>query len=262
MVKEQRYNTILSELETREHLSVDEAIELLGVSRSTVCRYFNDLAERQVAVRSHGGISVVKNNNYRQLPYELRHSQNLHEKQLLAKEAVKLINDRDTIFLDGGTTTLQMASMLPAISTTVVTNSLHHASTIIEKQMSTVPIEVFIAGGYVYAPWHVNIGPQTQYCLQQYHANVAFMSAKGMDASGTYNHNEMIVESERTMIANADKVVFVADGSKIGEKSAFFLCDFKQIDILITSENQRNEKILEEIREQGVKVITVDKTFD
>lgn len=259
MLKEQKYKLILELLESQEHLTVDDVVELIQASRSTVCRYFSDLSHKGLVIRSHGGISLLKRSDLRSLPYELRHSQNNQEKKMLAREAVTLLRERDTVFLDGGTTTHHIASNMPSISLTVVTNALPHASTLIENQSREVPIEVFITGGYVFAPWHVNIGPQTQYCLSQYHANWAFISAKGIDETGIYNHNEMIVESERTMIANADKVVLLADHTKFGERSIFFVSAFENIDYLITIECPENKKLLNNIKEQGVEIIKVSR---
>ncbi|MDP8243117.1 MAG: DeoR/GlpR family DNA-binding transcription regulator [Candidatus Hinthialibacter antarcticus] len=257
MMKQQRYDQILSHLNQKGYLTVDDAVELLQTSRSTVSRDFNDLAKNELVIRTHGGIGLPKRSDFRNLPYALRQIKNMDEKEAIARAAVALLHERDTLFLDGGTTTLQVASFLPARGLTVVTNSLHHASQIIENQKPDAPVEVFIAGGLVYAPWHVNIGPQTRYCLEQYHATWAFFSAKGIDKDGVYNHNELIVESERTMISNADKVVLLADHTKFSERSVFFLCELKEIDILITDEHPKSKALLKDIAKLGVEVITV-----
>ncbi len=259
MLQEERYEKILNLLSDRNHLTVDNVKESLGISPSTVRRDFRTLVERNLVKRSRGGISqLTSGKEDGNMPFELRQITHADEKQLLAKQAVSLLQPNDTLFIDGGTTTLQMIRYLPHFPLTVVSNSLPHVSAMIENRSKNPQLEIYTAGGYVYVPWHVNLGPQTRYCLSQYHAKYAFLSGRGIDEIGAYNHNELVVETERTMMANADKVVFIMDHSKIGQRSMSFLCTLNEIDILITSTNCINRSLLDKLNEAKVKVIIVD----
>jgi DeoR/GlpR family transcriptional regulator of sugar metabolism len=261
VLQEERYEKILNLLSGKNHLTVENVKEFLGISPSTVRRDFRTLVERNLVKRSRGGISLLTcGKEDGNMPFELRQITHADEKQLLAKKAISLLEPNDTLFIDGGTTTLQMTRYLPNFPLTVVSNSLPHVSAMIEHRSRNSQLEIYTAGGYVYVPWHVNLGPQTRYCLSQYHAKYAFLSGRGMDEVGTYNHNEMVVETERTMMANADKVVFIMDHSKIGQRSMSFLCALDEIDILITSSNSINRGLLDKLHESKVKVVTVDIT--
>lgn len=259
MLQEERYEKILALLTERKHLTIDESIEVLNISPSTVRRDFRTLVERNLVKRSRGGISLfINEGNDGNLPFELRKITHVKEKELLGKAAASLLQPNDILFIDGGTTTLQMARCLPNIRLTIITNSLPHVSVLIQNQYDKSQREVYTAGGYVYAPWHVNLGPQARYCISQYHAKYAFLSGRGIDETGVYNHNEMVVETERSMIANADKVVFIMDRSKLGARSMSFLCGLDEIDVLITAKTNKNPHLFEKFASAGMEVILVD----
>ncbi len=258
MLQEERYEKILSLLTDKKHLTVDETQHSLRISSSTVRRDFRTLVERNLVKRSRGGISLLTvGREDGNLPFELRKVTHVKEKEKLAKTAVSLLRPHDTLFLDGGTTTLQMARFLPNCPLTVVTNSLPHVSVIIENHPGNSQLEIYTAGGIVYVPWNVNLGPQARYCISQYHAQYAFLSGRGIDGSGTYNHNELVVETERTMMANADKVVFIMDHSKIGTRAMNFLCGLDEIDILITSSLCKDHALLKKFEDAGIELIVV-----
>ena len=259
MLQEERYEKILSLLQEKKHITVEQVQEAFDISLSTVRRDFRTLVERNMVRRSRGGISLfVTGRDDGNLPFELRRITYAKEKEKIAKMAISLLRPHDTIYIDGGTTTLQFARFLPNIPLTVITNSLPHVSVMIDAHSHNSNLEIYTAGGYVYVPWNVNLGPQARYCLSQYHAQYTFLSGRGIDEEGTYNHNEMVVEIERTMIDNSDKVVFMMDHSKIGKRAMSFLCDLKEIDILITSKNNENSAFLKKLQKDNVQVTEVD----
>ncbi|MBN2329487.1 MAG: DeoR/GlpR transcriptional regulator [Candidatus Omnitrophica bacterium] len=260
MLQEERYEKILSILSEKKHVTIEQIQKTLQISLSTVRRDFRTLVERDLAIRSRGGIScrtVNRENDY--FPFELRRITHVKEKEKLAHAAASLLNPNDTFFIDGGTTTLHLVRCLPNYPLTAVTNSLPHVSAMIENHFRNAHLEIYSAGGMVYAPWKVNLGPQARYCLSQYHAQYAFLSCRGIDASGTYNHNELVVETERTMMANADKVVFIVDHSKIGTRAMSFLCDLDEIDILITSKRSADLEIIKTFQEHSMEIMFVNE---
>lgn len=259
MLQEERYETILSLLKEKKHLTVDEVRESLNISFSTVRRDFRALVDRNVVRRSRGGISLATlSKDDGNVPFELRRVSNVKEKEALAKAAVALLKPHDSCFIDGGTTTLQMAKFLPSFPLTVVTNSLPHVSLMIQNQTPNSQTEIYTAGGYVYVPWHVNLGPQARYCLSQYHAKFAFLSGRGIDETGVYNHNEMVVEIERAMMENSDHSVFMIDHTKLGKRSMSFLCKPDEIDTLITSNLFTDRPLLKKFQDAGIHVIVVN----
>ena len=87
-----------------------------------------------------------------------------------------------------------------------------------------------------------------------YHAEVTVLSARGITPSGIYNHNELIAGIQLRMIENSDRVVLIADHSKIGRHAMNKVCSLQKIEALFTVRTEENRKCLEEIRAVGVKV--------
>jgi len=260
MLQEERYEKILLLLKEKRHITVELVHKAFPISASTVRRDFRELVERNLARRSRGGISLLTGvkENGKNIPFDLRRVTHTKEKEKLGAAAASLLQPYQTIFIDGGTTTLQLARFLPKIPLTIITNSIPHVMMMIEHHRDNPNLEIYTAGGYVYVSWNVNLGPQARYCLAQYHADYAFMSARGINKEGVYNHNEMVVEIERVMIDNADRVVFMMDHSKIGERSMSFICGNNDIDILITSKNDDKKSFLDFFRESGIEVMEVE----
>jgi DeoR/GlpR family transcriptional regulator of sugar metabolism len=259
MLQEERYENILALLADKKHLTVEQVQEAFAISLSTVRRDFRTLVERNMVRRSRGGISLlVRGRDDGNVPFELRQVTHIKEKEKLAKAAAALLKPHDTIYIDGGTTTLQLARFLPNIPLVVITNSIPHVTVMLEHHAQNNNLEIYTAGGYVYVPWNVNLGPQARYCLSQYHAKFAFLSGQGIDREGVYNHNELVVEIERTMTTNADQVVFMMDHSKIGKRSISYLCRLDEIDIFITTKAEDTRPFIQTLKKENVRVIEVE----
>ena len=92
--------------------------------------------------------------------------------------------------------------------------------------------------------------------IEQYHANWAFLSAGGLNEHGVFNTNEWVVDSERAMIERAEKVVVMADGSKIGRHAMCHVCRVDAVSMLITDARVEQNETLLELAEGGMKVMT------
>ena len=117
-----------------------------------------------------------------------------------------------------------------------ITTSLNLARTLGESSHGEGTAEVFLTGGYLYPQSGLLIGPQAKSNLDHYHADYAFLSAAGVSIEGIFNANELVVENERSMIANADRVIILADHSKIGQKTLAKFAPLSATERLITDE--------------------------
>ena len=106
------------------------------------------------------------------------------------------------------------------------------------------------------------IGPQAKASLAQYHANWAFISVAAISENGIFNSNELVVENEQGMIANADRTVILADHTKLGKRSMCRICGLDQVSVLITNATEDQRPFLDEVRSQGVEVIAVGAGVD
>lgn len=255
MFKTQRHEQILKYLDEFNLLTIKKAIELLGASEPTVRRDFNFLSKKNMAKRFRGGLQSLQETPNQMVPFAIRQLKQSVEKESIAKEAIRLLKPGDVIFVDGGTTTFHLGLVLPNIELRVITNSLRLAAILEERTELNPSLEVSITGGLLYRKSGILLGPNTEKGISQYHADFAFISAGGVNENGIYNTNELVTETERVMISNADQTVVLADHSKIGKKAMCHVCGLDQINILITDASSSNDAVLAKIQDSGVKVL-------
>jgi len=258
MLQEERYQKILTVLSESGSLSIKKIQELFGISIATARRDMIELQERGLVNRTHGGVSLKSKKSDRDIPpLDIRKAHCAIEKEAIARKAATLIEPSDVLILDGGTTTLHLAKMLPLIPISVITNSLVHAQTVFEHQEGNSNIEIVLTGGILFGAWSLTYGPPALACLSEYHANWLFLSGQGINENGLFNPNALVVEVEKAMVKSADKVVVLADHSKIGSKSMSRVCALGDIDYLITTSNAEVESQLNVLEENGIEIIRV-----
>lgn len=256
-MKNHRHDQILKLLAKVGSLTVEQAVEQFAASLATVRRDFNELADAGLVQRVRGGIRLLEGDQSR--PFSFREIQFREEKLMIARQAATMLAPGNVVFIDGGTTTLQLASCLPPIPLRVITNSLRLAAAMESSASNRATQELFLTGGFLFPGSGLLVGPSAQNGLSQYHANWAMLSVSGISESGFYNDNEHVVESERVMIANADRVVVLADHSKIGKHAMCHISDLTQIDVLVTDANPTSHPQLREFQDAGVEVVTVNE---
>ena len=227
MLVEERRQKVLDLVSERGFLSLDELAKAIKVSASTLRRDLDHLNAKGVR-RTHGGAVFIGNGNG--MPaLEDRLASQLDEKKAIAQTAAARVPDGDTVLLDGGTTTLEVAKLLVGRSLQIVTNSLPIAAL-----CATSPAtDLVLLGGYVYPRTGVALGPLTGRMVEDLHVHQMIMSVGGMTAKGLFNSNLLLVETERQMMNCADEVVVVADHTKIGRPALAFLCEWAEVDTLI-----------------------------
>ena len=257
MLRLERQEKILRQLSGQAYLSVEETASLLSASVATVRRDFSDLADRGLAERTRGGLRRLNGAEGHGLPFALREVRYSREKAAMAEYAASLLAPDDVLMVDGGTTTYHLARSLPDFPLKVITNSLRLAAAFADRRPTGSRTDVFVTGGYLFAESGLLAGPQTVASLEQYHARWTFLSPSGMTEEGVFNTNEFVVESERVMIARADRVVVMADPSKLGVRSMCRVGDIESVDTLITVASTGQEAMLDRFREAGVEVVVL-----
>jgi len=253
----ERHERILKHLSLNGFLSVTDGIALLDASPATLRRDFNALAAAGVAERTHGGLRGLGTPTASIPAFEEREIQHSDAKAALAARAAALLSPGDTVIVDGGTTTVHLARSFPSIPLRVITNSLRFVAVLSERGPERSKIDVLVAGGYLSPSSWLLVGPQANANLARYHARWLFLSAAGVDADGVYNTDEFVVESERIMIANADRIVLMADHSKLGVRGMCRLCPVENLHLLITDDDPSTDHIRRDIAARGVQVETI-----
>jgi len=231
-----RSREILAALRERGELTVEEACARFGISPATARRDFATLAEEGRAEKTWGGLRLIDPLTPSMVPTGLREEIHVEEKRRIAARAAALCADDAIIFIDGGTTTLQMARWLADRPLRIITNSLLMAHEIDRLRSGPSGAEVFLTGGYLYPRSGLLVGPEAVASLQQYQATLAFLSVGGISEEGISNNHPLVVEVERAMLAHADRVVLLADHSKFDHRELVPECSWEEADTLITGE--------------------------
>ena len=229
MIVDERRSKILQIAESSGFVSLQQLVTEVGTSESTIRRDLEFLDAAGQVQRTRGGAAFL---GAPQSDFESRQSQASVEKQSIARRTAELILPGETILLDGGTTTLEVARHLAGKPLQVVTNSLPIA----QMLMNSPEIELILIGGYVYPKTGVALGELSIDALRKIHATRLVMSTGGITADGLFNSNALLVETERQMIRAADKVTLVADSSKFGQRALTHLCPLDDVNEIVTDD--------------------------
>src|SRR6266446_4895267 len=209
-------------------MALADLAQITQASESTIRRDLDFFAEKGLLKRTHGG-AVFVNDRESLPPFEDRSQIKIDEKRAIAQVAANRIHDGDSVLLDGGTTTLEVARFLVGRPVQIVTNSLPIANLFASNHET----DLIMLGGYVYPKTGVALGPLTVRMMDDIHVHQTILSVGGITAKGLFNSNLLLVETERRMMGCADEVVVVADHTKIGRQALAFLCELSEIDALI-----------------------------
>jgi DeoR/GlpR family transcriptional regulator of sugar metabolism len=244
-----RRNRLLEVIRQQGFASLDALSKALAVSESTVRRDLDFLEQSGLAQRTHGG-AFYTGPAPKLAHFEQRQSLNWDKKRQIAQAASRLIEDNDTILLDGGSTTYELAQLLVGRPLQVVTNSLPVANLFTSSDRA----DLVLIGGYVHTKTGVSLGPYANQMLAGLHVRRAVLSVAGLNERGCYNSNLLLVETERAMITSAEEVIIVADSTKFGHTSLAQACGLEEIDVLVTDDGVTPEWT-ERLTAAGVKVV-------
>ena len=226
MILDQRRDEILQAIEQNGFASLQELVTRLGASESTVRRDLEYLDGIGQIRRTRGGAAYTGESI---TPFEERFRSASREKQAIAKVVADLIQPGETILLDGGTTTLEVARELVGKALQVVTNSLPIANLLAQQPN----IELILIGGYLYPRTGVALGPLAESALREVHVPRVIMGTGGITEKGLFNSNTLLVQCERMMLEAAEEVWVVADSSKFGKSALAHLCELSKVTRMI-----------------------------
>jgi DeoR/GlpR family transcriptional regulator of sugar metabolism len=244
MMGEERRTQILQIVRTAGRVRVNELASYFNTSAVTIRNDLNALHQQGLVLRSHGG-AVLPDTILRESP--------VHERRIGAM-AAKLINDGETIILDSGTTTLEIARQIKKKKgLQVITNGVNIASELLDAR----DIQLFIVGGTVRGESASISGRFTEEMFEQFSADKMFLSGAGCDldfgVSGANLEETMV---NRAMLRISREIILVADASKFSKRSMSRITHFSEIDTVI-SDTSLGPDIQEKLRSLGCNVILV-----
>jgi DeoR/GlpR family transcriptional regulator of sugar metabolism len=249
MLSVERYEKILDELDKSKIIKVSELSTNFGVTEKTIRIDLETLEKKGLLKRIHGGAVLVEENE-RIFPIDERQLSNNERKTAIAKEAIKLINPEDTILLDGGSTTLQIASLLGDYPVTVITNDIKIANELLKKEK----VQLMVLGGSRIGTSSSLFGVQASDLLKRIRVNRLFFGATGVSVEhGLTVLNSFHVEWKRQIIRCADHVILLADSTKLEKVGLIQFATLDDVDEVIT-DNLADQNILKEMKEKSISI--------
>lgn len=175
IITEKRHELILEELSHKDFLTLQELIDRTGCSASTIRRDLSKLQQLGKLQRVHGG-AMLKENRMIEANLTEKLATNLDEKKMIAKIAANQINDNECLFIDAGSSTLELIKYIQAKDIIVVTNGLTHVEALLKKGIKTIML-----GGQVKENTLATIGSSAMEILRRYCFDKAFIGMNGLD---------------------------------------------------------------------------------
>ncbi len=216
-------------LDSQEFVDLDTLCRELDASESSVRRDLISLEGDGVLKRVYGGAMATQSQDH-QLDFAWQSTRMAEEKKRIAALAAGLVEDGQTIVLDGGSTVAAVARLLTSRSLHVITNSLPIAEIFSESRN----IEVTITGGYLYPRIRATLGPLCEQMLGGVTADLLIMGIGGITTEGFSNTNTLVVGPERKMIEVSRKVIVVADHTKFGRRAVLHLAPLDVADVVVS----------------------------
>ncbi|MFZ1290050.1 MAG: transcriptional repressor AgaR [Melioribacteraceae bacterium] len=225
---------IIDEIETNGIVKVTELSKKFSVSDVTIRNDLIQLEKKNILIRAHGGAMKFQRVGV-DFELDIKSKKNLIEKEKIGRKAAGLIKDGDTIILDSGTTTLQIAKFVSNISDlTIITNSLNIAGQLVDFKN----VKVIIPGGNLRRKSLSLNGPIAENSIKNFYCDKVFLGVDGIDTNyGISTPNPEEAYLNNIMIDISREVIVVTDSSKFSRKSFAFIAPLSKIHTIITDQN-------------------------
>lgn len=235
MIKEKRIKMIEEYIQDHNSVSLDELMSAFNVSKNTIRRDVQELVENGAFKKVYGGVAV----KHKKLEhFQERRVRNLTEKGVITKTGADYIEDGDIIFVDSGTTTLEMFEYLKEKSLTIVTNNIEF----IVRSLPFENLNLIAIGGILERKTNSLVNPQRVDILNAYNINKAFMATTGISlTNGVTNASPIETNLKRAIVTRSQNVFLLADHDKFDKYGLMTYCELKDIDFLITDKKPNQE---------------------
>ncbi len=239
MTQQQRLNTVLELVSRRGNVTITEVGDALGVSTATVRRDLNLLAEQRLITRTHGGASAL-GSGY-ELPLQYKIARHAEAKLAIAQSVADMVGPGDSVGLNGGTTTSEVARVLgrsgrlrtsagsPVV--TIVTNALNIAFELSVRD----DVKIVVTGGVPRRQSYELVGSLVASALRDFSLDLTVLGVDGLTGKfGATTVHEGEAEASRQIAAVARRVVIAADSTKMGRTTFARICSLDLVDVLVT----------------------------
>lgn len=253
LLTEQRRRSLLDLVDREGQVRVADMVGRFSISAVTVRSDLDALAELGAVVRSHGG-AVRRLEATEDYPLWAKETLHRNEKVQIGKAAAELVRPGETIILDSGTTTAEVARHLKRLklqSLTVITNALNIATELSDSS----EIALIMIGGLLRPVSCSFVGPQAEAMMNEFHADRLFLAVDGFDLQdGPSTPDVLEAHLNNVMIRASKEVNVVADFSKLGRRSVSRIGPLDRIHRLIT-DSRADREFTDGLRKKGIEVM-------
>jgi DeoR family transcriptional regulator of aga operon len=255
LLVEERRRRIMELIEARERVTVEELVKRFNVSAVTIRGDLDDLAAAGRLIRSHGG-ALRRAESQDDVPIPVKETLHHAEKVRIAAAAVKMIREGETIMLDSGTTTAEIARQIKLQrykTLNVITNALNVA-----MELTAAPtVRLIMIGGILRHTSFSFSGPHAEQHLRGLRADRLFLGVDGLDPEiGLMTPDVLEAQLNALMIQVSGEVVVVADSSKFGRRSLSVIGPLAAVHRIIT-DSAVSPEILTALRAHNIEPTVV-----
>jgi DeoR family transcriptional regulator, ulaG and ulaABCDEF operon transcriptional repressor len=233
--EKERHRLILAAVHDRPVATVQEMVELTEASEATIRRDIAALHMAKKLRRVRGGAEALSPPQFVGLagrPFALNETANIAQKRAIAREAVALCDDGESIIINGGTTTFQMVYPLGLRRMQILTNSFAIAEQLLKHSKNTI----LLPGGTIYREQMIVLSPFENDVTRNFYARRMFMGAQGLGSLGLMEADPLLIQAEQKLMGQADELVVLVDATKFARRSSLILCDLERIATVITDD--------------------------
>jgi DeoR family transcriptional regulator, ulaG and ulaABCDEF operon transcriptional repressor len=233
--EKERHRIILAAVQDRPVVTVQQLVELTESSEATIRRDIAALHMAKKLRRVRGGAEAISPPQFVGLagrPFSLNETANIAQKKAIAREAVALCAEAESIIVNGGTTTFQMVYPLSCRRMQILTNSFAIADHLLKHSKNTI----LLPGGTIYREQMIVLSPFENDVTRNFYARRMFMGAQGLGSLGLMEADPLLIQAEQKLMGQADELVVLVDATKFARRSSLILCGLERIGTVITDD--------------------------
>lgn len=251
MSRSERLDQTSAIVQASGRVRVADLSSQLNVSEMTVRRDLEELEERGIVMRVHGGAVSSISRSF-EPGFDARAQMNTAAKARIGPVVAELVRNGDTIILDAGSTTLHVAE---SFGSNIIIRAMALSLRLADILVDMPNVTLMVPGGMVRAGERSFVGGMAVEAFSHLTFDTAILSCGGVDVdAGVTEYEYDDSETKRAAVRSARRVILAADGSKLGAVAFARVCSIEQIDILVTDRNAPSARV-DTIRQTGVEVI-------
>lgn len=247
---------ILKLLQERSVVSVPQLVEMFSVSEATARRDIAAMADGGKLRRVWGGAESLTPHHETHLaglPFAMSLGIAAAQKSAIACAGAALIEDGESIIINGGTTTYALVEHLADRQLDILTNSLP----IVSKLLTSGRNRVTMPGGTLYREQNIVLSPYENDAIGHFWGHKLFTGCHGLNRFGLMETDPLLVQAGLKLLGRAEQLIVLADSRKLRQRSSMVVAGLEHIHSFITDTGASEEE-LEPLRNAGIRVITVD----